>query len=91
MDGGITESISQPGIKEDIYAARTPIRRQGIGGITNQNYDQPGLKEDHSSKDGSNRRKIELPGYKDDHKHYKKLKQSHGGFNQKMNQEDLKI
>ena len=110
MDGGITESISQPGIKEDIYAARTPIRRQGVGGITNQNYDQPGLKEDHTTmkvgitrydrhghnedhnnKGGSNRRKIDLPGYKDDHKHYKKLKQSHGGFNQKMNQEDLKI
>ena len=36
MDGGITESISQPGIKEDIYAARTPIRRQGFGGITNK-------------------------------------------------------
>jgi hypothetical protein len=49
LDGCITESMSQPGIKEDIYAARTPIRRQGVGSITNQKYDQPGLKEDQFS------------------------------------------
>ena len=61
------------------------------GGNNQKKYDQHGHNEDHSHKGGSNRRKIDLPGYKDDHKHYKKLKQSHGGFNQKMNQEDLKI
>nr|GEU42903.1 zinc finger, CCHC-type [Tanacetum cinerariifolium] len=33
------------------------------------------------------RNKDDLPGYKNDHKHYKK---SDGGFNQKMDQEDLK-
>ncbi|GKF70483.1 hypothetical protein Tco_0203540, partial [Tanacetum coccineum] len=71
LDGGVIESMSRPGIKEDIYAARTPIGRQSVGSITNQKYDQPGLKEDHSSKGGSNRRKIDLPGCKDDHKHYK--------------------
>ncbi|GKE35704.1 hypothetical protein Tco_1455026 [Tanacetum coccineum] len=87
MDGGVTESMSRPGIKEDIYAARTLIRRQSVGSITNQKHDQSGfmidhnneggsrLKEDHSSKGGSNRRKIDLPGCKDDHKHYKKSKQ----------------
>ncbi|GJX74392.1 hypothetical protein Tco_0312987, partial [Tanacetum coccineum] len=33
----------------------------------------------------------DLPGYKNDHKHYKKsYKKSDGGFNQKMDQEDLK-
>ena len=60
MDGGITKSISQPGIKKDIYAARTPIRRQGVGGITNQNYDQPGLKEDHNNNEGGNNHTINL-------------------------------
>ncbi|GJU19468.1 hypothetical protein Tco_1152810 [Tanacetum coccineum] len=34
------------------------------------------------------RKEDDLPGYKNDHKHYKK---SDGGFNQKMDQEDLKI
>nr|GFD10603.1 hypothetical protein [Tanacetum cinerariifolium] len=33
------------------------------------------------------RNKDDLPGYKNNHKHYKK---SDGGFNQKMDQEDLK-
>ncbi|GKC55237.1 zinc finger, CCHC-type containing protein [Tanacetum coccineum] len=33
------------------------------------------------------RKEDDLPGYKNDHKHYKK---SDGGFNQKMDQEDLK-
>ncbi|GJT71919.1 hypothetical protein Tco_1031205 [Tanacetum coccineum] len=38
------------------------------------------------------RKEDDLPGYKNDHKHYKKsYKKSDGGFNQKMDQEDLKI
>ncbi|GJR28126.1 hypothetical protein Tco_1104358 [Tanacetum coccineum] len=36
LDGGITESMNRPRIKEDIYTARTPIGRQSVGGITNQ-------------------------------------------------------
>ncbi|GKD79066.1 hypothetical protein Tco_1341687 [Tanacetum coccineum] len=37
------------------------------------------------------RKEDDLPGYKNDHKHYKKsYKKSDGGFNQKMDQEDLK-
>ena len=44
-------------------------------GMTRKNYDQHGHNEDHNNKGGSNRRKIDLPGYKDDHKHYKKSKQ----------------
>ncbi|GJY18192.1 zinc finger, CCHC-type containing protein [Tanacetum coccineum] len=67
LDGGVTESMSRPGIKEDIYAARTPIGRQSV-----EKYDQPGLKEDHNNEGGSNRRKNDLPGCKDDHKLYKK-------------------
>ncbi|GKD68270.1 hypothetical protein Tco_1322360 [Tanacetum coccineum] len=96
LDGGVTESMSRPRIKEDIYAARTPIGRQSVGSITNQKHDQSGFMIDHnSSKGGSNqknminldlrkitavkvevteRRKIDLPGCKDDHKHYKKSK-----------------
>nr|GFC83967.1 hypothetical protein [Tanacetum cinerariifolium] len=54
LDGGVTESMSRPGIKEDIYAARTPIGRQSVGSIINQKYDQPGLKEDHNNEGRSN-------------------------------------
>nr|GEU60660.1 putative zinc finger, CCHC-type [Tanacetum cinerariifolium] len=73
LDGGVTESMSRPGIKEDIYAARTPKGRQSVGSITNQKHDQsrlmiehnnnvevtksndqPGLKEDHNYKGGTN-------------------------------------
>ncbi|GJW73353.1 zinc finger, CCHC-type containing protein [Tanacetum coccineum] len=43
LDGGVTESMSRPGIKEDIYAARTPIGRQSVGSITNQKHDQSGF------------------------------------------------
>ncbi|GKC73997.1 zinc finger, CCHC-type containing protein [Tanacetum coccineum] len=82
LDGGVTESMSRPGIKEDIYAARTPIRRQS-----------PGLKEDHSSKGGSNRRKKMI--YLDvrmitSTTRDQSSSSSNGGFNQKMDQEDLK-
>ncbi|GJZ73645.1 zinc finger, CCHC-type containing protein [Tanacetum coccineum] len=31
LDGGITESMNRPGIKEDIYTATTPIGRQSVG------------------------------------------------------------
>ncbi|GKC22502.1 hypothetical protein Tco_1024652 [Tanacetum coccineum] len=72
LDGGVTESMSRPGIKEDIYAARTPIGRQSVGSITNQKHDQSGFMIDHNNEGGSNRRKIDLPGCKDDHKLYKK-------------------
>nr|GEW06728.1 zinc finger, CCHC-type [Tanacetum cinerariifolium]GEY53086.1 zinc finger, CCHC-type [Tanacetum cinerariifolium]GEZ24416.1 zinc finger, CCHC-type [Tanacetum cinerariifolium] len=75
MDGGITKSMNQPGIKEDIHCKNSKLE-----GENNQKYDQPGLKEDHNNED-------DLSGYKNDHKHYNK---SNGGFNQKMDQEDLK-
>ncbi|GKD60519.1 zinc finger, CCHC-type containing protein [Tanacetum coccineum] len=139
LDGGITESMSRPGIKEDIYAARTPIGRQSIGSITNQKHDQSGFMIDHNNEGGSNQKnminldlrkittmkvevteeKNDLPGCKDDHKHYKKSNEysmeenvrgvsnksndqsgctidqssssSDSRFNQKMDQEDLKI
>nr|GEY22040.1 zinc finger, CCHC-type [Tanacetum cinerariifolium] len=89
LDGGVTKSMNQPGIKEDTYTVKTPIERQSGGTITNQKHDQsgfmidhnkvevtesndqPGLKEDHNCKGGTNK-KIDLPGYKDDHKLYKK-------------------
>ncbi|GJV80037.1 zinc finger, CCHC-type containing protein [Tanacetum coccineum] len=126
LDGGVTESMS----REDIYAARTPIGRQSVGSITNQKHDQSGFMIDHNNEGGSNRRKIDLPGCKDDHKLYKKSNEdimeeivrrisnsmeenvrgvsnktndqsgctidqssssSDGGFNQKMDQEDLII
>nr|GEV41775.1 zinc finger, CCHC-type [Tanacetum cinerariifolium] len=50
LDGGVTESMSRPGIKEDIYAARTPMGRQSIGSITNQKHDQSGFMIDHNNK-----------------------------------------
>ncbi|GKA41379.1 phosphoglucosamine mutase [Tanacetum coccineum] len=97
LDGGVTESMSRPGIKEDIYAARTPIGRQSVGSITNQKHDQSGFMIDHNNKGGSNQKnminldlrkitttkvevteeeKNDLPGCKDDHKHYKGSKKS---------------
>nr|GEW62854.1 hypothetical protein [Tanacetum cinerariifolium] len=86
MDGGITESMNQPGIKEDIHCKNSKLE-----GENNRKYDQPRHKEDHNNKvtkvEITGRNKDDLPGYKNDHKHYKK---SDGGFNQKMDQEDLK-
>ncbi|GJX59454.1 zinc finger, CCHC-type containing protein [Tanacetum coccineum] len=96
LDGGVTESMSRPRIKEDIYAARTPIGRQSVGSITNQKHDQSGFMIDHNNEGGSNqknminldlrkitavkvevtgRKKIDLPGCKDDHKQNKNSKQ----------------
>nr|GEZ52765.1 zinc finger, CCHC-type [Tanacetum cinerariifolium] len=46
LDGGITESMNQPGINEDIHCKNSKLE----GGNT-QKYDQPGLKEDHNNKD----------------------------------------
>ncbi|GJZ35738.1 hypothetical protein Tco_0581555 [Tanacetum coccineum] len=59
---------------------------------TTRKNDQHGYNEDQSIKGGHTRREgDDLPGYKNDHKHYKKsYKKSDGGFNQKMDQEDLK-
>ncbi|GKC99759.1 hypothetical protein Tco_1170034, partial [Tanacetum coccineum] len=54
LDGGVTESMSRPGIKEDIYAARTPIGRQSVGSITNQKHDQSGFMIDHNNSKGGN-------------------------------------
>ncbi|GJS68272.1 hypothetical protein Tco_0682837 [Tanacetum coccineum] len=54
LDGGVTESMSRPRIKEDIYAARTPIGRQSVGSITNQKHDQSGFMIDHNNEGGSN-------------------------------------
>nr|GEY98751.1 histidine protein methyltransferase 1 homolog [Tanacetum cinerariifolium] len=45
LDGGITESMNQPGIKEDIHRKNFKLE-----GGKNQKYDQPGLKEDHNNK-----------------------------------------
>ncbi|GJY40855.1 putative leucine-rich repeat domain superfamily [Tanacetum coccineum] len=53
LDGGVTESMSRPEIKEDIYAARTPIGRQSVGvgsenldgGVT-ESMSRPEIKED---------------------------------------------
>nr|GEW36665.1 hypothetical protein [Tanacetum cinerariifolium] len=92
LDGGVTKSMNQPGIKEDTYTARTPIERQSVGTITNQKHDQSGFMINHNYEGGSNRKnminmdimkiiavkveaiegKFDLPGYKDDHKLYKK-------------------
>ncbi|GKC78197.1 hypothetical protein Tco_1128971 [Tanacetum coccineum] len=49
LDGGVIESMSRPGIKEDIYAARTPIGRQSVGSITNQKHDQSGFYDSHNN------------------------------------------
>ncbi|GJX29172.1 retrovirus-related pol polyprotein from transposon TNT 1-94 [Tanacetum coccineum] len=54
LDGGVTESMSRPGIKEDIYAARTPIGRQSVGSITNQKHDQSGFMIDHNNEGDPN-------------------------------------
>nr|GEX87962.1 hypothetical protein [Tanacetum cinerariifolium] len=87
MDGGITESMNQPGIKEDIHCKKSKLE-----GGNNQKYDQTGLKEDHNNEGGNNqkminmdimkitatkvevtgRNKDDLSGYKNDHNHYKK-------------------
>ncbi|GKC94912.1 zinc finger, CCHC-type containing protein [Tanacetum coccineum] len=58
LDGGVTESMSRPGIKEDIYAARTPIGRQSVGSITNQKHDQSGFMIDHNNEGGSNQKNM---------------------------------
>nr|GEV32326.1 tyrosine--tRNA ligase 1, cytoplasmic-like [Tanacetum cinerariifolium] len=46
LDGAITESMNQPGIKEDIQCKNSKLE-----GGNNQKYDLPGLKEDHNNKD----------------------------------------
>ncbi|GKD47706.1 hypothetical protein Tco_1276682 [Tanacetum coccineum] len=61
--------------------------------VTEEKYDQPGLKEDHSSKGGSKRRKKMI--YLDvrmitSTTRDQSSSSSNGGFNQKMDQEDLK-
>ncbi|GKC88829.1 zinc finger, CCHC-type containing protein [Tanacetum coccineum] len=114
LDGGVTESMSRPGIKEDIYAARTPIGRQSVGSITNQKHDQSGFMIDHnSSKGGCNQKnminldlrkitavKVEVTEEKLIYLDVRMItsttrnqssSSSIGGFNQKMDQEDLKI
>ncbi|GKD70450.1 zinc finger, CCHC-type containing protein [Tanacetum coccineum] len=58
LDGGVTESMSRPVIKEDIYAARTPIGRQSVGSITNQKHDQSGFMIDHNNEGGSNQKNM---------------------------------
>ncbi|GKA46952.1 hypothetical protein Tco_0739835 [Tanacetum coccineum] len=50
--------MSRPGIKEDIYAARTPIGRQSVGSITNQKHDQSGFMIDHNNEGGSNQKNM---------------------------------
>nr|GFD23891.1 hypothetical protein [Tanacetum cinerariifolium] len=92
LDGGVTKSMNQPGIKEDTYTTRTLIERQSVGTITNQKHDQSGFMINHNYEGGCNQKnmintdimkitavkveategKTDLPGYKDDHKLYKK-------------------
>ncbi|GKD42994.1 zinc finger, CCHC-type containing protein [Tanacetum coccineum] len=113
LDGGVTESMSRPGIKEDIYAARTPIGRQSVGSITNQKHDQSGFMIDHNNEGGSNQKnminldlrkitavKVEVTEEKLIYLDVRMItsttrnqssSSSNGGFNQKMDQEDLKI
>ncbi|GKE37721.1 hypothetical protein Tco_1461126 [Tanacetum coccineum] len=112
LDGGVTESMSRPGIKEDIYAARTPIGRQSVGSITNQKHDQSGFLIDHKNEFGSNQKnminldlrkitavKVEVTEEKLIYLDVRMItsttrdqssSSSNGGFNQKMDQEDLK-
>nr|GFA98061.1 zinc finger, CCHC-type [Tanacetum cinerariifolium] len=45
LDGGITKSMNQPRIKEDIHCKNSKLE-----GENNPKYDQPGLKEDHNNK-----------------------------------------
>ncbi|GKA00261.1 zinc finger, CCHC-type containing protein [Tanacetum coccineum] len=109
LDGGVIESMSRPGIKEDIYAARTPIGRQSIGSITNQKHDQSGFMIDHNNEGGSNQKNMinldlkKITAVKVEVTEGKKMiylitsttrdqssSSSNGGFNQKMDQEDLK-
>nr|GEV26855.1 pre-mRNA-splicing factor ATP-dependent RNA helicase DEAH1-like isoform X1 [Tanacetum cinerariifolium] len=66
LDGGVTESMSRPGIKEDIYAARTPVGRQSVGSITNQKHDQSGFMIDHNKKVEVTKSN-DQPGLKEDH------------------------
>ncbi|GKD09673.1 zinc finger, CCHC-type containing protein [Tanacetum coccineum] len=92
LDGGVTESMSRPGIKEDIYAARTPIGRQSVGSITNQKHDQSGFMIDHNNEGGSNRKKMIYLDVRmiTSTTRDQSSSSSNGGFNQKMDQEDLK-
>nr|GFB40514.1 zinc finger, CCHC-type [Tanacetum cinerariifolium] len=48
LDGGVTKSMNQPGIKEDTYTTRTLIERQSVGTITNQKHDQSGFMINHN-------------------------------------------
>nr|GEY70307.1 hypothetical protein [Tanacetum cinerariifolium] len=52
LDGGVTKSMNQPGIKEDIHCKNSKLE-----GGNNQKYDQPGLKEDHNNKCENNWKK----------------------------------
>nr|GEZ21659.1 hypothetical protein [Tanacetum cinerariifolium] len=61
LDGGITESMNQHGIKEDIHCTNSKLE-----GGNNQKYDQPGLKEDHNNECGNNH-KNDQHGHNEDH------------------------
>nr|GEW71426.1 hypothetical protein [Tanacetum cinerariifolium] len=61
LDGGITKSMNQPGIKVDIHCKNSKLE-----GGNNQKYNQPGLKEDHKL-EGGNNQKYDQPGVKEDH------------------------
>nr|GEY99855.1 zinc finger, CCHC-type [Tanacetum cinerariifolium] len=79
LDGGITESMNQLGIKEDIHCKNSKLEEKMINMDT--------MKITATKVEITERNKDDLSGYKNDHRHYKK---SDGGFNQKMDQEDLK-
>nr|GEZ68838.1 zinc finger, CCHC-type [Tanacetum cinerariifolium] len=57
----ITETMNQPGIKEDIHCKNSKLE-----GGNNQKYDQPGLKEDHNNEVGNNQ-KNDQHGHYEDH------------------------
>nr|GEY37490.1 zinc finger, CCHC-type [Tanacetum cinerariifolium] len=70
LDGGITKSMNQPRIKEDIHCKNSKLE-----GENNPKYDQHGLKEDHNNKGGNNQ-KNDQHGHNEDHS-------NKGGNNQK--------
>nr|GFA66208.1 zinc finger, CCHC-type [Tanacetum cinerariifolium] len=61
LDGGITKSMNQPRIKEDIHCKNSKLE-----GGNNQKYDQPGLKEDYNN-EGGNNQKNDQHGHNEDH------------------------
>nr|GFC23109.1 hypothetical protein [Tanacetum cinerariifolium] len=79
LEGGNNQKYDQPGLKEDHNNEGGNNRKKMINMDT--------MKITATKVEITKKNKDDLPGYKNDHKHYSK---SDGGFNQKMDQEDLK-